>query len=418
MNDGERAEINKLTDSLNRVLLSKPVDSILQPDAEISSELADLFAAANALIENLAEMNRFAARLCKGDMEMDPPGRRNFLSAYLKELHMQLSGLSWSMEQLAAGHVVSKLAYKGKLFASFNGIVDKISSLSFGADWDWSANSWRYHQLMSAMNDLRIMIIEVSEDGEIIYANKAAKNHLARYDKSLYDDGCEDVIIQHFSECMECAEEFPIFREVHDNKHSFWYKITSDRVSLVDGRPGILHMIDDISEWKKHESTLKKTATYDALTGVYNRKAGMQSFDEIVLSDSEFCVAFVDIDGLKMINDSFGHGAGDIAIKTVAEVLSSLVRGDDIVIRYGGDEFIIVFRNCSRDEAVKVIGRMQKKLNNINCQGELPYILAFSHGVLEIPSGKTMSRDEIIDRIDGIMYEDKKQKKARLLQEK
>ena len=323
MRDDEIVEVKKLTNALKRVLLSERIDSVALSDPAISSELTDLFSVVNSLIGNLSEMSRFAIELCKGNMEAEPPGRRNFLASYLKELHTQLSGLTWGMEQLAAGQMVSKLAYTGKLFTSFNGLVDKISSVSFGADWDWSVNSWRYHQLLSALNDLRIMVLELSEDGEIIYANKAAKNYLTGFDGPLLKSESDDVVIQHFMECKVDSREFPVFCEVFDSRRGVWYKITSDKVSLVDGRPGLLHMIDDISEWKKHESSLKKTATYDALTGVYNRKAGMQSFDEIVSSDSEYCVAFVDIDGLKEINDSFGHGAGDIAIKTIAGVLSS-----------------------------------------------------------------------------------------------
>lgn len=423
MNAGEKAEIRKLIAALERALLCKSFDAAALPEPSVSSELAELFATVNMLTANLSEMNRFAMELCKGNMDTEPPGRRNYLSSPLKELHTQLSGLSWAMEQLAAGQMVGKLAYTGKLYTSFNGLVDKISSISFNAEgqsgqagskWDWSINSWRYHQLLSALNNLRIMVLEVSADGSVVYANKPARDYLSELESPLVKSRSKDVVIRHLANCGADDGEFPIFREVYDEKRGAWYKITSDKVEFADGRPGFLHMIDDISEWKKHESRLKTTATYDALTGVYNRKAGMQSFEEIVSSKSGYCVAFIDIDGLKAINDSFGHSAGDSAIKTIAGVLSSLVRTDDIVFRFGGDEFLIIFRNCHREEAMKIIRRMQKKLAYINSKASFPYKLAFSHGVMSVAAGEDANKNEIIEKIDNIMYKNKKQKKSRM----
>ncbi len=420
MNTGEIDEIKKIISALKEALLGKPLDAAVLRGPEEPPELSELIASVNLLIANLSEMNRFAVQLSHGNMDADPPGRRNYLSSYLKELHTQLSGLSWAMRQLSAGHMVSKLTYSGDLYASFNDLVDRIATVSFiaegqsGPNWNWPVNSWRYHQLLSALNNLRIMVLEVSTDGSVVYANKPARDYLAGLETLLQGNKYSDIVIQYLADCEASSGVFPLFREVYDEKRGAWYKITSDKVEFVDGRPGFLHMIDDISEWKKHENRLKSRATYDALTGVYNRKAGIQAFEEIALSESGYCAAFLDIDGLKYINDTYGHTEGDSAIKTIAGVLAAFVRADDIVCRYGGDEFLIVFRSCGQEEAAKIIRRMQRKLGHCRDKAGLPYRLSFSYGVMGVAEGEGADIRKIIEQIDAIMYRNKKRKKPQV----
>lgn len=93
-----------------------------------------------------------------------------------------------------------------------------------------------------------------------------------------------------------------------------------------------------------------KDANTDSLTGVFNRKGITEAFSQTVQTDKG-AVIFIDLDKFKAINDTFGHEAGDRALKLVAEKLQSFARPHDIVARIGGDEYVMVFSNMDKDVA-------------------------------------------------------------------
>jgi diguanylate cyclase (GGDEF)-like protein len=96
-------------------------------------------------------------------------------------------------------------------------------------------------------------------------------------------------------------------------------------------------------------------ASHDQLTGVYNRhklvEEGSKFFSRAQRHGDMFCVAILDIDFFKKINDSYGHLIGDEVLRAVAGMLKSNVRSEDIVARYGGEEFVIVFDRCKIEDA-------------------------------------------------------------------
>lgn len=108
---------------------------------------------------------------------------------------------------------------------------------------------------------------------------------------------------------------------------------------------------------------IKHRANRDALTGVYNRGYLKEALaDEIsdgVLKQRAMGILFLDIDKFKSVNDVFGHQAGDAAICTVANVLKKTTRPTDIVIRYGGDEFVALLRNLTEDNCRKAAERIR-----------------------------------------------------------
>lgn len=115
----------------------------------------------------------------------------------------------------------------------------------------------------------------------------------------------------------------------------------------------------------KVDALEKKTrylATYDALTGLYTRRAFYEHAEQqlkVAQRESKNIAMLVaDLDGFKDINDTFGHHAGDLALKYVSNVIKETVRSSDIAGRVGGDEFIFCLPNASRDEAIKLGARL------------------------------------------------------------
>jgi diguanylate cyclase (GGDEF)-like protein/PAS domain S-box-containing protein len=133
-----------------------------------------------------------------------------------------------------------------------------------------------------------------------------------------------------------------------------WVDFTAGGIEF-DGQPAVLGTAFDITERKRAEEALEEQARRDPLTGLLNRRAGLAAIEERLqqarLSGSEFAVLVLDIDHFKAINDSFGHEAGDDALKGLADVLLSTVARRGVVCRLGGDEFEIGLMGAGLERA-------------------------------------------------------------------
>jgi diguanylate cyclase (GGDEF)-like protein len=150
-----------------------------------------------------------------------------------------------------------------------------------------------------------------------------------------------------------------------------------------------------------------KLAVLDALTGLYNRRSGEQRLAEEVLRaqrhDRPLTVLLCDIDGLKRVNDTYGHLAGDQLIKRFSERLQRAIRGSDLAIRLGGDEFVVLLPECKLDEVHHVLGRLRG--GSIEADGHtIP--ITFSAGWADYVPGE--SPEELLKRADFALYANKR----------
>ena len=127
---------------------------------------------------------------------------------------------------------------------------------------------------------------------------------------------------------------------------------------------GFLGAIFDITEKKKLELALAQLAATDELTGLPNRRDGMTRL-EILHKDSErkkrpYCIAMVDIDHFKLLNDQYGHPCGDFVLRLFADLAKHLLRSSDICFRYGGEEFVILLPETELDEGFAVVERLRQ----------------------------------------------------------
>jgi diguanylate cyclase (GGDEF)-like protein len=159
-------------------------------------------------------------------------------------------------------------------------------------------------------------------------------------------------------------------------------------------------------------------ASTDVMTGLLNRRSGLEllskEFKFSKINDKKLVVCFVDVDKLKMINDTFGHEEGDKLLIKVAKVLTESIRKTDFVIRMGGDEFLVVFPETTMKEANMAWHRICKRVEETNENIE-NYNLSLSYGFYEYSKEMQngMSIDDLIKRADAEMYKKKfKQSKA------
>ncbi len=168
----------------------------------------------------------------------------------------------------------------------------------------------------------------------------------------------------------------------------------------------------DISQSKRIEEELRVLASTDYLTGVANRMYGLGYLEKQMSmnkrNNAQLSVCFVDLNDLKKINDKHGHDQGDEAIKTSSEIMHNALRESDMVIRLGGDEFLLVLPNCTLGEASTIWNRIAAGLEEYNENSGKPYALKLSHGFALYGRDSTLSVDELITIADNEMYKDKK----------
>lgn len=379
-------------------------------------QLQKLAGQINQLAHNFNAMSRLAADLAEGKLDGPLPCRHNYLAGPLKELHSQLRYLAWSLRQLHSGFIVNKLENTGEIFDAFNGIVDQVAAASTqaAAETTASVNSWRHHQILQALNLLHIMVLEVDDAGCLVYANRSAKEKLGQLEN--FDlEHTQNNALKLIAKLNREETIFPACREIYEDKSKLWYRITSDRFKLPNGQAFFFNTIEDITEWKLREFQLKLSATMDAMTETYNQKKGLARLESILLQPAPacpHCISFIDIDYLKTINDAYGHSEGDYAIQSIAKILLSCVRSSDMVCRYGGDEFLVIFEKCEEEEAKKIILRMYEKLKELNEKNPKPYTLSFSCGIASFSncSGTVYTVPGLLKLADKKMYQCKLKK--------
>jgi len=158
------------------------------------------------------------------------------------------------------------------------------------------------------------------------------------------------------------------------------------------------HVSDAISRAKLEE----RLARRDALTGVYNRHYLNEWSQHAIREAREVSVLLIDCRKFKQINDRWGHLTGDRVLQQCARLISSSVRSGDLVVRFGGDEFLVVLANTSRSEAEMIAARLQQRVAEWNArQGEDQPKLILDIGVDTAPQSEWQ---QLLDRADERMY--------------
>jgi diguanylate cyclase (GGDEF)-like protein len=191
-----------------------------------------------------------------------------------------------------------------------------------------------------------------------------------------------------------------------------WSILKFELVDYLDNSC-VLIGITDITDLKQVEEELFKYATTDMLTGVMNRRVGMELLERQISKPEEFVLCFMDINHLKQVNDQIGHKAGDELIKTVCGVIKNSMDSNDILFRLGGDEFVMVFHHKLVDEVEQIWCTIQEKLQSINYAPQMPYPISVSHGLYHYHPQNPVTVEEMMELADQEMYKEKFRKIAK-----
>ena len=151
---------------------------------------------------------------------------------------------------------------------------------------------------------------------------------------------------------------------------------------------------------------------YDQLTTVYNRRPGLSKLQRILSQDNRRCldlsICFIDVNGLKEVNDALGHKFGDELIISTVESIKQEIRTEDFTVRMGGDEFMIILSGIGADDSEKVWKRINRRYEDINEKEGRPYLISISHGIVEYDNNQRPGLESFINMADSKMYEEKK----------
>lgn len=202
-----------------------------------------------------------------------------------------------------------------------------------------------------------------------------------------------------------------------DDERDGWWRVMSAGLAFLKWTNLRLEQAEaKIAEQEKRIGTLEQLAMYDELTGILNRRGFFENFRrEIDRANRGFSegglLIVVDLDNFKVINDTYGHQAGDAALRTVARMLGDNSRAMDTCARLGGDEFVLLMANTQREKALPRAQYLLRQLNSLSIVwygAEIP--IRASLGLKDYKPGD--KAEDIFGEADSEMYANKRSNKS------
>jgi len=171
-------------------------------------------------------------------------------------------------------------------------------------------------------------------------------------------------------------------------------------------------VFENITDRKKAEEELRSMSISDELTGLYNRRGFFTVAEKLEAmakrQNKGLFILYADLDGLKEINDTWGHQEGDLALVDAANILRATYRESDVIASIGGDEFVVVPVGTVGEETDIAATRLQKRIDVHNANREKGYKLSLSWGLSYYDPENPSSIGELLSHADKLMYERKK----------
>ena len=190
------------------------------------------------------------------------------------------------------------------------------------------------------------------------------------------------------------------------NVYTLYQQVLINRI-----RSQMAQQIQSLAKVESLATEVYKLAALDQLTGLYNRRSAEQRLQEemsrAIRHSRPLTLLLLDLNSLKRVNDSMGHGAGDVVLNGFAERLKKAIRGSDLAARMGGDEFMVILPECRPEEVRHVLGRLEGLVVDYDGKS-LP--VTFAAGWKDYLVGETAQ--EFVKRVDEALYADKRALRA------
>lgn len=263
-----------------------------------------------------------------------------------------------------------------------------------------------YKILNKISSNIRVMNVETNE---ILYMNDCCKETF--HTENPEGKKCWEVLQKdQKQQCEFC--KIAQLKEKGVGKSYFWKEcntitgrtyLTEDSLESMGGNVYHVQSAVDITEYIK----ICEEAATDELTGILNRKAGKEKLAQVLKNlkkDEKFTAVLYDINGLKWVNDTYGHLEGDRLLAYVARKIGEELSKPDFVFRLSGDEFIIIFMNKDAEEADVWMKRILKILEEGRREVGINYDVTFSYGLATIQERERLNVSDVLSLVDTQMY--------------
>lgn len=343
-----------LLEQIQSIITNKPAAGQLEGDTPVYKELQETV---SYLSRCILEMNQFIQSLAKGDQTEFLSVQDNFLAEGLKQLEKRERRLT-------------ELTIRSRGFNSL---------------------------LLAIINNLKDWVVVTEEKtGKILYTNDLVK-------KRFYNEETGQFVC---GEACGLMEQLQSNREIK-NKQKYEYKCKKEKFFEVESNwvqwentRAVIHLITDVTYQKETEAHLEIMAYKDELTGLNNRRCCISTIDEYIKAEPLFALCMIDVDGLKTINDEFGHLNGDKYLKCVSQELKESADKGDFICRFGGDEFVILYRGLTESEAAKRLDGVNQNLSAILTG----YSMSVSYGIVCIKKEMNLLPETALKIADEKMY--------------
>ncbi len=327
-------------------------------------------------------------------------------------------------------------AIRSMLLELLHMVFTNIASLSLDDRWlhgqaealvTATAQPLTLRRLDDVQRRLKDVIFKQTEaKGRMIEAQEQMKEMLATFIERLSamtqaSSGYQDRM-EHYAEQIAQAstleEITPVLKEVVGATRTMALDSRVVRDELTDLRERTAQKQAEMARLQSELDKASAQARHDPLTGSLNRKG----LDEVIereiarakRTETPLCVALLDVDNFKQINDRLGHDTGDAALVHLASVVREVMRPQDMLARYGGEEFVVVLPDTALPQGVEAMQRLQRELTTrFFLRNNEKILITFSAGVAQMTSTETAT--EAIRRADQSMYLAKRAGKNRVM---
>lgn len=273
----------------------------------------------------------------------------------------------------------------------------------------------KYKTIVSLFPDA---IFKVSSDGIFLECEGGNHDELIDSPRSFIGKTIDEIFPPHFLEVtMEKLHMVITSKKTESFKYQLNYNdeiIDYEARMVYFSETEIYLILRNITDSQKVIREIEYLSYHDQLTGLYNRRFFEEEY--VRLSNDRnipLSILLLDVNGLKLVNDVFGHQAGDRLLREASEAMKICVRADDIVARIGGDEFSIILPKTSESDSITLADRIKRKVSEIEIQGAVGSI---SIGCATMKK-EHMSLDDLFKEADEMMYKEKTHE-SQLMREK
>jgi diguanylate cyclase (GGDEF)-like protein/PAS domain S-box-containing protein len=258
-------------------------------------------------------------------------------------------------------------------------------------------------------------------DGTVVKINHALGRLLKISPEAIRGEKCYQ-LFHHQSKPVEgcpmlrsVLSKTPEVQEIFEPSLSLWLSIVCSPLVNETGRvTGVVHVVRDVTDRKREEEELRALSLIDELTGLNNRRGFITLADHALKTarrmKRNMWLLFADLDGLKKINDAFGHLEGDQVLMETAAIFNKTFRESDILGRFGGDEFVVLGMGTVEATSEMITNRLRQVLKDRNARKDHPYALSLSLGFSLFDPKFPVSVEDLLSQADRQMYQDKRKK--------